>query len=645
MAYFRTHRGLVLLIPDYIYRRIRGFLQKNDKTMEKDQQKAYLPYHFKRHPAVLTVQSRKQSYHFSSCDKETRRRIDSAKITNVDRSKSFENRFILPGGILSLTDRDEDGLRKRILQRIYSRTCLKTIPERRVIDLSFILSGSREVMTSLGRDGVYAWAVDSYLFMEKTYGADNIVGAELHMDERTPHIHIDVVPLVEKDGIMKLTTQPLRSIEAMDQTRREYWKAVRKYGFDPMRTGVHTKHYSPWVIQAEWEDKFQEYRVRVQIEKEKIESLQKEMQILEGETENLKKEICLLKDQKAVLSGTDRTPLPDNTILFSNERILDYLPNDLKEEFIEEKHRMERLHASPRAAAKALQDMVTRAAAIQKKADEFLFEGTITKLQSSLVQSRSQAILSEGKAKDATKKLKKAIDACRELDSILSGVPDSEKKERERAVEVMKALSKGTLIPSEKLFPSFLAAEINLKETVPWFKDLPIEKIAELSVPNIQTEDWRPSQEGILHLGEKGDIPINISYLTCGDSPSGYPKKISWEGLSEEEKNGITSFIEERILRMPPCLRGELKLMEEGKFKGPCNIDYSKGEVDFRTALWYNNLDYFASDGYRYPFSGRIPEESEALPKAKDVDYMETVSSKLWQSRWEETQEKGLGTA
>ena len=42
MAYFRTHRGLVLLIPDYIYRRIRGFLQKNDKVKKLEQLKKSL---------------------------------------------------------------------------------------------------------------------------------------------------------------------------------------------------------------------------------------------------------------------------------------------------------------------------------------------------------------------------------------------------------------------------------------------------------------------------------------------------------------------------------------------------------------------------------------------------------------------------
>ena len=33
----------------------------------------------------------------------------------------------------------------------------------------------------------------------KTYGADNVVSAVLHMDEETPHIHATIVPIVQTE--------------------------------------------------------------------------------------------------------------------------------------------------------------------------------------------------------------------------------------------------------------------------------------------------------------------------------------------------------------------------------------------------------------------------------------------------------------
>lgn len=38
------------------------------------------------------------------------------------------------------------------------------------------------------------WALDCYEFMCKKYGAENIIGFEIHLDETEPHIHVNIVP-------------------------------------------------------------------------------------------------------------------------------------------------------------------------------------------------------------------------------------------------------------------------------------------------------------------------------------------------------------------------------------------------------------------------------------------------------------------
>lgn len=37
---------------------------------------------------------------------------------------------------------------------------------------------------------------DSIQWLQATFGRDNVVIAHLHMDEKTPHIHVAVVPIV-----------------------------------------------------------------------------------------------------------------------------------------------------------------------------------------------------------------------------------------------------------------------------------------------------------------------------------------------------------------------------------------------------------------------------------------------------------------
>ena len=43
------------------------------------------------------------------------------------------------------------------------------------------------------------WIADNIKWVRDTFGSDNVVGAALHMDERTPHLHIAVVTIVTSE--------------------------------------------------------------------------------------------------------------------------------------------------------------------------------------------------------------------------------------------------------------------------------------------------------------------------------------------------------------------------------------------------------------------------------------------------------------
>jgi hypothetical protein len=45
---------------------------------------------------------------------------------------------------------------------------------------------------------IYQWALDSYKFACEKWGEDNIIGAEVHLDETTPHMHLLMVPVAER---------------------------------------------------------------------------------------------------------------------------------------------------------------------------------------------------------------------------------------------------------------------------------------------------------------------------------------------------------------------------------------------------------------------------------------------------------------
>ena len=42
--------------------------------------------------------------------------------------------------------------------------------------------------------GIEQWALDCYMFVCDKYGADNLIGFEVHLDEKEPHVHVNIVP-------------------------------------------------------------------------------------------------------------------------------------------------------------------------------------------------------------------------------------------------------------------------------------------------------------------------------------------------------------------------------------------------------------------------------------------------------------------
>jgi len=64
-----------------------------------------------------------------------------------------------------------------------------------------IMTGSHDAMVEMSKDKdkFQDWIKENMKFLEKEYGEKNIIRFNLHMDEKTPHIHAVTVPLTE-DG-------------------------------------------------------------------------------------------------------------------------------------------------------------------------------------------------------------------------------------------------------------------------------------------------------------------------------------------------------------------------------------------------------------------------------------------------------------
>ena len=96
-----------------------------------------------------------------------------------------------------------DGVRNRtaaIQHRLNTAGLKLKIGKNQVQAIRIVLTGTHADMEQIEQTNrLDEWCKDNIDWLRKTYGADNVVSAVLHMDEETPHIHATVVPIVQTE--------------------------------------------------------------------------------------------------------------------------------------------------------------------------------------------------------------------------------------------------------------------------------------------------------------------------------------------------------------------------------------------------------------------------------------------------------------
>lgn len=139
--------------------------------------------------------------------------------TNADESRTNLNRELISGDL----SRDE-----RITKRIKDALGSEFTPKKnQVRALTLIMSASCEDMQRIMDEGKFDdWCESSIRWAQETHGEDNVVSAVLHMDEKTPHLHVTVVPIVQ--GVSKDQTYREKKAKEAEEKGIEQ-KKKRKY--------------------------------------------------------------------------------------------------------------------------------------------------------------------------------------------------------------------------------------------------------------------------------------------------------------------------------------------------------------------------------------------------------------------------------
>lgn len=178
---------------------------------------------------------------------------------NADRTRTHLNRELVqfPEGVRNRT--------QAIAHRIETAGIRRKVSANQVKAIRILLTGSNKDMKQMEAEGrIEDWCNDSLKWIRETYGEQNLVSAVLHMDEKTPHIHATVIPIVtgerrkaeqeEQNGkkkYRKKNPQDVRlcadDVMARDRLKHyqdTYAQAMNKYGLQRGVDGSLAKHIS-----------------------------------------------------------------------------------------------------------------------------------------------------------------------------------------------------------------------------------------------------------------------------------------------------------------------------------------------------------------------------------------------------------------
>ena len=178
---------------------------------------------------------------------------------NADPERTHFNREMIPfpDGVANRT--------QAIQYRLETADLGRKIGKNQVRAVRILLTGSPDDMKRIEQsDKLDDWCRDNLDWLKKTYGADNIVSAVLHLDETTPHIHATMIPIVtgerrkkkseEQSGkkkyrkkspdAVRLCADDVMNRLKLKEYQSTYAEQMAKYGMQRGIEGSEAKHLS-----------------------------------------------------------------------------------------------------------------------------------------------------------------------------------------------------------------------------------------------------------------------------------------------------------------------------------------------------------------------------------------------------------------
>lgn len=144
---------------------------------------------------------------------------------------------------------DDKSLKKNIQNRL-DQVGIKTWRKDAVVAREMFMSTSpeywgdwqKEIDTQAFNDKLDRWKSLSMEYINGYFGKENVVQAVLHLDEKTPHLHVCVVPIIETSNGFKLSAKEQMSRKNLQDMQTGYAKQMEPLGLVRGVEGSKAKH-------------------------------------------------------------------------------------------------------------------------------------------------------------------------------------------------------------------------------------------------------------------------------------------------------------------------------------------------------------------------------------------------------------------
>ena len=193
-----------------------------------------------------------------------------------------------------------------------NKSSKRAVRKDAVLVCEWIITSDSDFFESMSPADTREYFQTAIDFFAERYGSKNLMYAQVHLDERTPHMHLGIVPF-DKDN--KLTAKTMFDRDALQDIQNELPRYMNERGFkvERGRAGSEAKHLT-----------VQEYK---DVQKE----IKKQSEVLDGVKKELEsvKNVTRTKDFLDELDSKSKKTLLGNDVKISQE---DY--QELKEQLL-----------------------------------------------------------------------------------------------------------------------------------------------------------------------------------------------------------------------------------------------------------------------------------------------------------------------